>query len=58
MPHSWQTQQFEVTLSIGMVWIGTEPSTAEELIRRADAALYQAKHRGRDRVVTDERLAS
>lgn len=53
MPHSWNAQAFAVTLSIGMVWIGDEPVSVEEVIRRADAALYQAKHRGRDRVVTD-----
>lgn len=49
-PHRWGTQHFTVTLSIGMVWIGDEPATVEDVIRRADAALYQAKRRGRDRV--------
>jgi diguanylate cyclase (GGDEF)-like protein len=57
MPHSWNAQRFAVTLSIGMVWVGSEPVSVEDLIRRADAALYQAKHHGRDRVVTEERLA-
>ena len=36
-----------------MVWLGGETASIEELIRRADAALYQAKSRGRDRVVVD-----
>ncbi|GAA0261092.1 ligand-binding sensor domain-containing diguanylate cyclase [Rhodanobacter caeni] len=49
-PHRWGTQHFTVTLSIGMVWIGDEPASVEDVIRRADTALYQAKHRGRDRV--------
>jgi len=49
-PHRWGAQHFTVTLSIGMVWIGDEPASVEDVIRRADTALYQAKHRGRDRV--------
>lgn len=39
-----------VTLSIGLAeWAPFE--TTEQLIARADAALYQAKHTGRNRVV-------
>ncbi len=39
------------TVSIGLAyWNGTE--TADELVARADAALYRAKDTGRDRVVT------
>jgi len=53
MPHQWGEQQFAVTLSIGMVWVGSEPASVEDLVRRADAALYQAKSHGRDRVVTE-----
>ncbi|WP_189440948.1 ligand-binding sensor domain-containing diguanylate cyclase [Rhodanobacter panaciterrae] len=53
MLHEWNGQQFAVTLSIGMVWVGQEPASVEDLIRRADAALYQAKSRGRDGVVTE-----
>ncbi len=39
-----------VTVSIGVATIDAGPSTVEELIRRADAALYDAKGLGRDRV--------
>lgn len=41
--------------SIGMAMSGPETTTVESLIQRADAALYLAKRRGRDRAVWDER---
>ncbi|KQZ74794.1 diguanylate cyclase [Rhodanobacter sp. Root561] len=53
VPHHWNGHAFAVTLSIGMVWIGAEATSVEDLIRRADAALYQAKSGGRDRVVVE-----
>ena len=37
-----------MTVSIG--WAAWEGETAEELMRRADEALYEAKRSGRDRV--------
>jgi len=40
-----------VTLSIGVATLGAEPSDAEALLHSADAALYEAKHRGRNQVV-------
>jgi diguanylate cyclase (GGDEF)-like protein len=42
-----------VTVSIGVAGIegGPKDLTVEELFRRADAKLYQAKNAGRNRVV-------
>ena len=41
----------EQTFSAGLAqWDGVE--TAEQLLSRADEALYEAKHSGRDQVVT------
>ncbi|WEN16735.1 diguanylate cyclase [Rhodanobacter sp. AS-Z3] len=53
MPHLWNGDTFNVTLSIGVVWVGQEAAGVEDLIQRADAALYEAKSRGRDRVVLE-----
>ncbi|MCC6346378.1 MAG: sensor domain-containing diguanylate cyclase, partial [Nitrospirales bacterium] len=41
-----------VSLSLGIAGFPVHGSTAEELLRAADAALYQAKAEGRDRVIT------
>jgi diguanylate cyclase (GGDEF)-like protein len=37
--------------SIGVAMYGAPPDTAEEMIRAADAAMYDAKQRGKGRVV-------
>lgn len=43
-----------VTVSIGLAAYPRDGRGAEELLRRADAALYRAKNDGRDRVVVAE----
>jgi diguanylate cyclase (GGDEF)-like protein len=45
---SFDGEPLSVTVSIG--WAAWEGETPEELLRRADEALYAAKEGGRDRV--------
>jgi hypothetical protein len=40
-----------VTVSIGVAWLNAASDAPDDLIRRADAALYEAKAAGRNRVV-------
>jgi diguanylate cyclase (GGDEF)-like protein len=43
--------ELSVTVSIGVAWMEANLEAPDELIRRADAALYEAKAAGRNRVV-------
>ena len=47
-----QNEAVEVTISVGVATLGRERPEGEALLRAADAALYEAKHRGRNRVVS------
>lgn len=51
MEVSFQGQRLQVTLSIGLATCPLHADTAEELVGRADQALYQAKVTGRNKVV-------
>lgn len=42
----------QVTVSLGVSCARTSDHSASEVLRRADEALYQAKHEGRNRVIT------
>jgi diguanylate cyclase (GGDEF)-like protein len=42
----------KVTISLGVAQLSEETRTDKELFRRADEALYEAKRRGRNRVVS------
>ena len=50
---SWLGEPFRITLSVGLIWIGMESVSVEDVIRRADFALYAAKSAGRDQVVSE-----
>lgn len=54
---SYAWPQCAVTISIGVAQ-SARGDDAENLIQRADAALYDAKHAGRDRVVTATAVAA
>lgn len=43
-------QPFHSTVSIGVAALGEDIKTKQELVERADKAMYQAKHEGRNRV--------
>jgi diguanylate cyclase (GGDEF)-like protein len=51
VPFPCGTAELHVTVSIGVAWMNSTHETPDDLIRRADAALYQAKAAGRNRVV-------
>ena len=44
-------QNIHATISIGISQFPDDADTAEQLLRRADMALYRAKQEGRNRVV-------
>src|SRR5690349_19957989 len=40
-----------VTISVGLTWLDPADATVDQLLARADHALYRAKQSGRNRVV-------
>jgi diguanylate cyclase (GGDEF)-like protein len=44
-------QGYRVTLSIGVAQCDSSMITSQDLVKKADAALYEAKHAGKNRVV-------
>jgi diguanylate cyclase (GGDEF)-like protein len=51
-------EDFRVALSAGLTERRADDTQLDVLVRRADVALYKAKHAGRDRVVVDAALAA
>jgi len=47
------TRPLDITISIGIASLQGPDDTAEDILRRADQALYRAKRDGRNRVVAD-----
>ncbi|MCK1424444.1 GGDEF domain-containing protein [Bradyrhizobium sp. 180] len=50
---AWDDRCFAVTASIGVACITDRNTTLEDAMRRADAACYRAKEKGRNRVQVD-----
>jgi len=50
-PFLYLAEAIHVTSSFGVAWIDSDTITVEDMIRRADEALYDAKASGRNRVV-------
>lgn len=50
-PFQVKNEQFTVTISVGVVFIDEDVKNVDELINKADLALYKAKRTGRDKVV-------
>ncbi|AMA59788.1 GGDEF domain-containing protein [Bradyrhizobium sp. CCGE-LA001] len=50
---AWDDRCFAVTASIGVACIADRSITLEDAMRRADAACYRAKEKGRNRVQVD-----
>lgn len=48
-----ETLSLTITVSVGVGIIQADDLNADVLVKRADVALYRAKHDGRDRVVSD-----
>ncbi|MBM4395545.1 MAG: GGDEF domain-containing protein [Deltaproteobacteria bacterium] len=42
--------RLRITATVGVVAAGVPPAPADEMIRRADEAMYQGKHQGKNRV--------
>lgn len=49
-PFRWGQKKIKITVSAGVASLADEIATEEELLRRADEALYEAKNGGRNRV--------
>ena len=52
------TQRVRVTVSIGVAEFSGDDHTLDTILERADAALYEAKAQGRNRITFGQRLAS
>jgi diguanylate cyclase (GGDEF)-like protein len=48
----YETGPLHITVSIGLTLLAAPDDTWEAMMRRADAAMYEAKHRGRNQVST------
>lgn len=57
MPIDYEDQALRITISIGVAEIHSTDETPDQALKRADAALYIAKSRGRNRVEAEDDLS-
>lgn len=50
VPFSYKGSMIRVTATSGVAWLTSDSDSAEDVIGRADQALYTARYAGRDRV--------
>lgn len=53
--HADKGKKVHITISVGVAFMSKTHKTAEEVIKRADHWLYEAKEKGRNRVVSEEK---
>jgi two-component system cell cycle response regulator len=49
----WEGKSVQVTISLGVATLRPGENVPDPMVRRADAALYRAKARGRNRVCSE-----
>jgi diguanylate cyclase (GGDEF)-like protein len=49
-PHFIDNKQIESTISLGAAAYPTDGTSAEELLKKADLAMYEAKNNGKSRI--------
>ena len=52
LPSTRATKRIDVTISIGLSTLERKGEAVADVLKRADTALYRAKHDGRNRVVS------
>lgn len=55
-PFLYQNQKMPFTLSAGLVSLDGDKQTLSDLLNQSDKLLYEAKRRGRDRIITRDQL--
>ena len=50
-------EDFSVTISIGISGFGRDINTSEKILKAADNARYEAKDKGKNRVIMNKEMA-
>ena len=55
--YKFDTKKTFTTVSIGIALYPLDANSLQELLKKADSALYQAKHNGKNRVFTYSKIS-